>query len=219
VARLSPFGRQVVAELNRVGILVDVSHVSDEAFLQAVEASAVPAIASHSSARRFTPGFERNASDELIRALAARGGVLMINFGSGFTSAKAKAYWDAGMEAMMAEAQRLGVPPGSPALEAWQRRYVAEHPPVYATVADVADHFDHVRALVGVDHVGIGSDFEGLGPSMPRDLVDVSRYPVLFAELLRRGWTEEELAKVASGNLFRVWRAAEAYAAAHAAPR
>jgi membrane dipeptidase len=157
---LSPFGKEVVARMNDVGILVDVSHISDEAFRDVMEVSRLPVIASHSSCRHFTPGFERNMSDEMIVRLAARGGVIQINFGSAF----------------------LG------------NRFRERTPPPRADVRDVADHIDHVRGLVGIDHVGLGSDFDGVGDTLPTGLRDVSQYPNLVAELLRRGYSEDDSA-------------------------
>ena len=210
---LSPFGRQVVAEMNRVGIMVDVSHLSDDAILQAVEASQVPVIASHSSCRHFTPGFERNISDELIRALAAKGGVVMINFGSAFLSQAYNAYELEGRKVLTAFAQERGLTFESPEVRAFVESYMREHPAPLARVEDVADHIDHVVKLVGIDHVGLGSDFDGVGPTLPIGLKDVSQYPNLFRVLLERGYSEADIEKIASGNVFRVWQRVESHAA------
>ncbi len=202
---LSPFGREVVLEMNRLGVMVDVSHVSDEAFWQVMEVSRAPVIASHSSCRRFTPGFERNMSDEMIVKLAERGGVIQINFGSTFIeeqyNRESIARWFAvgklleehGLTREDAEGRRLA------------EQYATDHPLQVATLSDVADHFDHVVQLVGVDHVGIGSDYDGVGDSLPTGLEDVSKYPNLIAELLRRGYTDRDIEKLAGGNLLRVW--------------
>ncbi|WPB81777.1 dipeptidase [Archangium violaceum] len=210
---LSPFGKQVVAEMNRVGIMVDVSHLSDDAIRQAVELSQVPVIASHSSCRHFTPGFERNISDELIRALAAKGGVVMINFGSAFLTQAANAYELEVRKAVMAFAQERGLARDSAELQAFAESYLREHPAPLARVEDVADHIDHVVKLVGIDHVGLGSDFDGVGPSLPIGLKDVSQYPNLFRVLLERGYSEADIEKIASGNVFRVWQKVESHAA------
>lgn len=210
---LSPFGRQVVAEMNRVGIMVDVSHLSDDAISQAVELSQVPVIASHSSCRHFTPGFQRNISDELIRAVAAKGGVVMINFGSAFLTQTFNAYEQEGRKAVMAFAQERGLTPESPEVRAFVESYMREHPAPLARVEDVADHIDHVVKLVGIDHVGLGSDFDGVGPTLPTGLKDVSQYPNLFRVLLERGYSEADIEKVASGNVFRVWQQVESHAA------
>jgi membrane dipeptidase len=209
---LSPFGRQVVAEMNRVGIMVDVSHLSDDAIRQVLEVSQVPVIASHSSCREFTPGFERNLSDELIRAMAAKGGVVMINFGSTFLTPAANAYEGEFRKAVQAFAQERGLTREHPEVRAFATSYLREHPLPYARVEDVADHIDHVVKLVGIDHVGLGSDFDGVGPSLPIGLKDVSQYPNLFRVLLERGYSEADIEKIASGNVFRVWRQVEAHA-------
>ena len=211
---LSEFGYDVVREMNRIGIMIDVSHVSDEAFWQILEVSAAPVIASHSSARHFTPGFERNMSDDMIKGLAENGGVIQINFGSTFVSQKSRDYGDARMAA--------------------GRQYLAEHPDLeeaylfreypeiyaekngplpFASLDDVLDHFDHVVELVGVDYVGIGSDFDGVGDSLPIGLKDVSAYPNLVMGLLERGYSEADILKILGENLLRVWQAVEDQAA------
>lgn len=215
---ISPFGREVIAEMNRLGILVDLSHVSDAAFDQALAATTAPPIVSHSSCRHFTPGFERNLDDERIRALAARGGVLQINFGSAFLTAAANRHSEAEWREATRFQREQGLADGAPELEQFHRDYRAAHPLPRATVADVADHIEHVVGLVGHDHVGLGSDFDGVGDSLPAGLEDVSKYPNLIAELLRRGWSEEQLAKLLAGNVQRVWRAAERVARAGSAP-
>ncbi len=182
---LSEFGAEVVSEMNRLGIMVDISHVSDEAFWQVVKLSAVPVIASHSSARHFTPEFERNMNDEMIQALAANGGVIMINFGSGFLTQDANAYSMARWAA--SDAYKVAHSDLSPEelKEQFKALWEAEHGLLpYASLDDVLNHFDHVINLVGVDHVGIGSDFDGVGDSLPTDLKDVSAYPNLVEGLL-----------------------------------
>jgi membrane dipeptidase len=208
---LSPFGREVVAEMNRLGIMVDISHVSDEAFYQVLEISTAPVIASHSSARHFTPGFERNMSDEMIQALAAKGGVIQINFGSYFLTKEANGWFEtmkAAREAWLAEsvlprtARRPR--PGKP-LTASRTRCLMPY-------VDLADHFDHVVER-GTDHVGIGSDFDGVGDSLPVGIKDVSAYPALIEELLRREYTPQQIEAMLGGNLMRVWKAVEQVAA------
>lgn len=211
---LSEFGVEVVREMNRLGIMVDVSHVSDEAFGQVIEHSAVPVIASHSSARHFTPGFERNMSDEMIKALAGKGGVIMINFGSGFLTQEAHVYGFARWAAR--DAYEEEHPDLSPEAlrEEFYPIWEAEHGPMrYASLDDVLDHYDHVINLVGVDHVGIGSDYDGVGDSLPAGLKDVSAYPNLIEGLLRRGYSEADIRKILGENLLRVWSAVENYAA------
>lgn len=211
---LSDFGKEAIREMNRLGIMVDVSHVSDEAFWQTIDISAVPVIASHSSARFFTPGFERNMNDEMIVALAENGGVIQINFGSTFVNQTSRDYGDA---RMAAGKQYLA---DNPELtEAflytnYSEIYEKDHGPLpFASLDDVLDHFDHVVKLVGIDYVGIGSDYDGVGDSLPIGLKDVSSYPNLIAGLLERGYSEEDVRKVLGENLLRVWEAVEAYAA------
>ncbi len=209
---LSPFGREVVTEMNRVGIMVDVSHISDEAFYQVLEVSKVPVIASHSSVRYFTPGFERNMSDEMIVALAKNGGVIQINFGSSFLTAAANEWMAVMSAARTAWLENTGNGAESDAAKQWASAYRETSPLPYATLSDVADHIDHVVKLTSFEHVGIGSDFDGVGDSLPEGLKDVTTYPALIAELLRRGYTEEQLVAILGGNLVRVWQQAEDYA-------
>ena len=211
---LSPFGEKVVREMNALGIMVDVSHISDDAFWDVLRITSAPPIASHSSARHFTPGFERNMSDEMIKALAEAGGVIMINFGSAFLTEEANRYnseQDAAYKAMLAETGAEDTPE---AHDAFRETYRAAHPYPYAGLSDVLDHIDHVRLIAGIDHVGIGSDFDGVGDSLPTGLKDVSQYPALVAGLIERGYTDDEIAKILGGNLLRVWRTVEAVAAA-----
>ena len=211
---ISEFGAEVITELNRLGIMVDVSHVSDEAFWQILDVTEVPVIASHSSARHFTPGFERNMSDEMIVALGDNGGVIQINFGSMFVNQAALEYSRARMAAgkeYLAEHPELSE---SYLYREYPAIYAQEHGPmVYASIDDVLDHFDHVVKLVGIDHVGIGSDFDGVGDSLPDGLKDASGYPNLIEGLLRRGYSEDDIRKILGENLLRVWEAAESYAA------
>ena len=209
---LSPFGEAVVREMNRLGIMVDVSHVSDEAFYDVMEITTAPVIASHSSARAFTPGFERNMSDAMIERLAENDGVIMINFGSTFLLQRVQDDRDALRARFASELETRGLEAGSPEADAFQAEFDAANPLRLADLSDVADHIDHVVALVGIDHVGLGSDYDGVGPTLPEGLEDVSTYPALVAELLRRGYGEDDVRKVLGGNLMRVWRAVEAAA-------
>lgn len=209
---LSELGRQVVQAMNEVGIMVDVSHVTDDVIKQVLELSAVPVIASHSSARAFTPGFERNLPDDLIRGIAAKGGVVLVNFGSTFISQRSRDAFDARKDALKAHLGREEFDWHAPEVQEFLQKYDSEHPSALATVSDVADHIQHIADLVGVAHVGFGSDFDGVGPTMPEGLRDVSQLPNLIAELMRRGYSEADIEKMASGNLFRVWRTVEAHA-------
>lgn len=211
---LSPFGEEVVREMNRLGIMIDVSHVSDEAFWDIMEITTVPVIASHSSARHFTPGWERNMADDMIVRLAENGGAIMINFGSAFIAESARAYGNARGDAWDAWKEERGIEGEAPEgeYEAFLASYVAKHGPYpYATLEQTLDHFDHVVKLTGsVDHVGIGSDYDGVGDSLPIGLKDVSTYPNLVAGLLARGYSEEDVTKILGGNLLRIWREVEA---------
>jgi membrane dipeptidase len=202
---LSPFGEQVVREMNRVGIMVDISHVSDSAFYDVLKITRAPVIASHSSLRYFTPGWQRNMSDDMLLALKKNGGVIQINFGSAFLdSAVAKAN-DINRKKLSALLQEKGLSyrdsAARPIIENFQR----ENPTLYADVKTVADHIDRVVQLAGIDHVGLGSDFDGVGDSLPTGLKDVSQYPNLIAELLRRGYSPEDIEKICYKNVWRVW--------------
>lgn len=210
---LSEFGEKVVAEMNRVGIMVDLSHVSDNTFRDALAITKVPVIASHSSVRKFTPGFERNMSDELIQAMAKNGGVMMINFGGSFIDSAYAAGSSKVREHLVNYMAENGLSRGDSAFKAYASEYTAANNP-FPTVQRVADHIDHVVALVGVDYVGLGSDFDGVGDSLPTGLKDVSMYPNLIAELLKRGYSKEDIEKICYKNVFRVWKAVEDYAAA-----
>jgi membrane dipeptidase len=211
---LSPLGREAVAEMNRVGVMIDVPHVSDDAFKQVLELTGAPVIASHSSARHFTPGWERNLSDDMIKSLAANGGVIMINFGSSFLTAEAQQWYDR-MDAEREKfLQKNGLDEHARESEEFQEGYREKHPFPYATLDDLIAHFDHVIALVGARHVGIGSDFDGVGDSLPEGMKDVSFYPQLIGKFLERGYSEEDIEAITGGNLLRVWRAVEEHATA-----
>jgi len=214
---LSPFGEQVVAEMNRVGIMVDVSHVSDATFDDAIALSKAPMIASHSSCRHFTPGFERNLDDGRIRALAEKGGVLQVNFGSSFLTAAANSHsrdkWAAIGEYAEANDLDREDEEDRAAIEEFEKSYDEQHPLPYADLANVVAHIDHVVEIAGIDHVGLGSDFDGVGDSLPTGLKDVSDLPNLIRALLEQGYSEEDVAKICGGNLMRVWRQVERVAA------
>ncbi|UTA48425.1 dipeptidase [Simiduia sp. 21SJ11W-1] len=211
---LSPFGVAMVQEMNRLGIMVDVSHVSDAAFFQAVEVSKVPVIASHSSLRHFTPGLERNVSDKMLKAMAKKGGVIMINFGSYFLTEQAVKWTDTHDAAEKAFIALQGEHLTDKALADFNRAYKAKFPYPYATVNDVANHIDRAVKLVGVDHVGLGSDYDGVGDSLPVGLKDAASFPNLVQELLARGYKERDIEKILGGNVLRVMEAVEAYARA-----
>ena len=211
---LSEFGIEVVREMNRLGIMVDISHVSDDAFWQVLEISAVPVIASHSSARHFTPGWERNMSDDMIRALGDTGGVIQINYGSSFLTEVAYEYGTKYFAASGAWAAEHPEEVTADMRKAFRAQYEAENGAFpFASLDDVLDHIDHVVSLAGIDHVGIGSDYDGVGDSLPTGLKDVASYPNLVEGLLDRGYSEQDIRKILGENLLRVWSAAEAFAA------
>jgi membrane dipeptidase len=210
---LSEFGEQVVKEMNRVGIMVDLSHVSDNTFRDALTITKAPIIASHSSVRKFTPGFERNMSDELIQGMAKNGGVMMINFGGTFIDSAYAAGSGKVREHLVNYMAENNLGRTDSAFVAYAEAYAAANNP-FPNVQRVADHIDHVRNLVGIDYVGLGSDFDGVGDSLPTGLKDVSMYPNLIAELLKRGYSKEDIEKICYKNVFRVWKAVEDYAAA-----
>jgi membrane dipeptidase len=202
---LSPFGKRLVAEMNRIGMLVDVSHISDSSFYDVLACSTKPVVATHSSCRSLA-GHPRNMTDDMIRELAARGGVIQINFYPVFLDSDfASRLSSSGIAEMgeSIEAEFIADPANIEKRQAWnavQRELLALERPSYKLIAD---HIDHVVSLVGVDHVGIGSDYDGIEIT-PDGMEDVSMMPKLFDELRTRGYSEEDLTKIAGGNFFRV---------------
>jgi membrane dipeptidase len=201
---LSPFGELVVKEMNRVGMMVDISHVSDSTFYDVMRITKAPVIASHSSCRKFTPGFQRNMSDDMIRRLAENGGVIQINFGASFIDSVARTN-NRLLDSLENILQDKGLTSRDPEAQPIIDQFVKDHKTLYSDVERVADHIDHVVKLVGIDHVGIGSDYDGVGDSLPVGLKDVSQYPNLIFVLLKRGYTADQIEKICSGNVFRVW--------------
>ncbi len=211
---LSPFGEQVVAEMNRYGIMVDISHVSDSTFYDVLKITKAPVIASHSSCRRFTPGFQRNMSDDMIKELGKNGGVIQINFGADFLDSVARKNNDLrdSLESLLREKNLTSADAeAQPIIE----QFGKQHKELFSDVERVADHIDHVVKLAGIDHVGLGSDFDGVGDSLPLGLKDVSAYPNLIFVLLKRGYSPEDIQKICSGNVFRVWNEVIKVAKAH----
>ncbi len=204
---LTPFGRDVVHEMNRLGMLVDISHVSPAVMSDVLSHSQAPVIFSHSSARALVD-HPRNVPDSILARMAANGGVVMVTFVPAFVSTEVMAF-EKRRDAR--EKELKASEPDSAARQRGLAEWDAANPRPQATLVQVADHIEHVRKVAGVDHVGIGSDFDGIA-NTPVGLEDVSKFPALFAELIRRGWSDGDLRKLAGQNLLRTLRAAEATA-------
>ena len=210
---LSPFGREVVREMNRVGMIVDVSHLGDASAMEAIQLSRVPVIASHSALRHFTPDFERNISDDIAKAVAARGGVIQIPFGTAFIDPASAADTQAHFRAINdfdrnnAALKAQGQTPKDRA--AFDKAWDATHPPRASTLVQVLDQIDYGVQLLGIDHVGIGSDFDGVDGELPAELKTVADFPPLVAGLQARGYKDADIRKILGGNLLRAWGAIE----------
>lgn len=203
---LSPLGEQVVDHMNRLGIMVDVSHLTDSTIVQVLRRSAAPVIATHSSARNFTPGWERNLSDKLIRMLAERDGVIMVSFGSVFVRGEYQALSRQLGDRIDEHLAANSIDPYSEEGVRYRQAQRKNNP--IGTLEELVDHIDHVVQIAGIDHVGLGSDYDGV-TALPAGLQDVSTYPDLIAELLRREYSEDDIAKILGSNALRVWGAVE----------
>ena len=201
---LSAFGEKVIAEMNRLGMIIDISHVSDSAFYDILKLSKAPVVATHSSCRHFTPDWERNMSDEMIKSLVENNGIIMINFGSIFIDSDFRKRSDQTHKELVQFLKDKNIKYGDTSARNLVDEYFRINNLKNVSVEQVADHFDHVIKLVGIDYVGIGSDYDGVR-FMPRGLDDVSMYPNLIFELLKRGYSDEDIEKICSKNFLRVW--------------
>ena len=197
---LSPEGREVIREMNRLGIMIDISHSTDSTVSQALRFSKAPIIASHSSCRYFTPGLERNLPDDLIKAIAKKNGVVMVNFCAMFLDSLCMKNTIEIEDSLRSKGLSYDSSEGND--------MIMEYGKTHKLLSDskqLANHIEHIIRIAGIDHVGLGSDFDGIGPSKPSDLTDVSGYPVIVFELLKRGYKEKEIKKILSENFLRVW--------------
>ena len=203
---LSDFGVEVIKEMNKIGMMVDVSHISDKTFYDVLKISRKPLVATHSSPRKFTPSFERNMSDEMIIDLAENGGIIMINFGSSFVNQRSNKIFSEIEKKVKGYKTKKNIKNDHEELERYKNELINEMNP-FAKIEDVVKTIDHVYKLVGIDHIGFGSDFDGLGNSLPEGLKDVSMYPNIIERLLKKNYSEEDIKKICCKNLFRVWNA------------
>ena len=204
---LSPFGREVVKEMNRIGMMIDISHVDDSTFYQVMKLTKAPCIASHSSARFFAPTVRRDMTDDMIKKLGENGGVMDINFYTAFLSNDV-ARQNKKLDSLLTS---KGLKSTDSLAKPIISQFRTENPIPTTDVQTVANHIDHVVKLAGIDHVGLGSDYDGVGggENLPDGLKDVSQYPNLLYELLKRGYTESDIEKICSGNFLRVWKEVE----------
>ena len=203
---LSDFGRKVVREMNKIGMMIDVSHCTDKTFYDILKITNKPLVATHSSPRKFTPNFERNMSDNMIKDLANNNGLIMLNFGSGFISEQSnKSFGDINSKVEKYKIEN-NLKDSDKKILKYKDDLINTVKP-FASINDFVDTIDHVKELVGIDHIGLGSDFEGLGNTLPYDLKDASTYPNILYKLLEREYSQIEIKKICSDNLFRVWNA------------
>lgn len=206
---LSPFGREVVAEMNRLGIMVDVSHVDDSTFYQVMKITKAPCIASHSSCRAFAPSILRDMTDDMIKKLGENGGVMLINFYNVFLDSAVANQDERNKQKLRSLLEAKGLKNSDPLAKPIIEEFNKENPPRKTDVEMVANHIDHVVKLAGIDHVGFGSDYDGVDGRLPIGLEDPSKYPNLIYALLKRGYSEEDIAKICYKNVWRVWNKVE----------
>lgn len=206
---LSPFGREVVAEMNRLGIMVDISHVDDSTFYQVMKITKAPCIASHSSCRNFAPSIQRDMSDDMIKTLGENDGVMLINFYNVFLDSVVANRDELNRKKLLSLLEEKGIKENDSLAKPIINQFRKENPPLKTDIEMVANHIDHVVKLAGIDHVGFGSDFDGVDGRLPVGLEEPSKYPNLIYTLLKRGYTEEDIAKICYKNVWRVWNKVE----------
>ena len=202
--------------MNEVGIMIDVSHISDSAFYQVMEATNTPVIASHSSTRNYTPDFERNMSDDMILKMKENKGVIQINFGSTFLDSQINKNKEEYKEKWTNYKKEHQLNDKQTDLKNEEELFKSKYQkPLYSNVSKVVDHIDRIVRIAGIDYVGIGSDFDGVGDTLPDELKNVSQYPNLIDELLRRGYTKNDIEKICYKNVWRVWNSVNDFAQNH----
>ena len=206
---LSPFGKEVVAEMNRIGIMIDISHVDDSTFFQVMRLTKAPCIASHSSCRYFAPTVRRDMTDDMINKMGENDGVIAVNFYTAFIDSAVANYQSKSRVQIEKLLKEKKIKPSDTLTKRIIARYKKEHPVPQVDIEKVVDHIDHVVRLIGIDHVAFGSDFDGVDGMLPKGLEDVSMYPNLIYHLLKRGYTETEIEKICYKNLWRVWNKVE----------
>jgi len=206
---LSPFGKEVVAELNRVGIMVDISHVDDSTFYQVIRLTKAPCIASHSACRYFAPSVRRDMTDEMIKQMGINGGVIAVNFYTAFIDSTVANHQSRAKIQIASLLKERNLKQTDSSAKKIIAQYKKAHPIPTVDIEKVIDHIDHIVELIGIDHVAFGSDFDGVDEMLPKGLEDVSMYPNLIYHLLKRGYTESEIEKICYKNIWRVWKRVE----------
>jgi membrane dipeptidase len=206
---LSPFGKKVVQEMNRVGIMVDISHVDDSTFYQVMKLSKAPCIASHSSCRYLAPSVRRDMTDDMIKKMGENGGVIQVNYFTAFIDSTVANYNSKKNKIVKTLLTEKKLKKDDPQAKLVEEQYKKDHPAPEVSIEVVANHIDHIKQLIGIDHVAIGSDFDGVSGELPNGLKDVSTYPNLIYTLLKRGYSESDIEKICYKNVWRVWNKVE----------